>query len=518
MSNLKTVKYASFADNNFHGTFPPITISCTVVYMPSSYLPEERLKSRIFPNISVPSALISNRSGICSILVGSLLTMLRQTVLARGGSDYVSEIIITPSKFENIHVATTRVPTFGRNLEEPIHAYRTLGPLASLNLQMNAPPPPPADIIYDQELLAILSDHSITHRFLQSWRTMGVKPDTHFIIIFSEPSRPRAYVSLDSPISKTSSPAPFSSWSSTNDENMRAWSAMVRTNRSSPHSQSIVSRAASPTSGMGTDFITPYHHRAMESIVSHLSHSTSGSSSLHSQNITSHTASSEPMTNITSNSDYLFTEPLSTTRPLSHLPYSPTHANIGSSSYSPTHANVGSSSDYSIGYSQPQHMDSWAASHEPGVRANVTSSDDQMSQPSNLRSHDIDTWAASGVRENVASSSDHQMNDVCNLVSRAFNITPAEMASAKCCLSKTLLTMVVNHRSMLQVLEKLGLGDKNRFVDATTVTLPDGQVLAIAEIVKSFGWSYDSFRHKCSWYGWAEEVATSFQWSAPVPG
>jgi hypothetical protein len=103
----------------------PISISCTIVVMPSPSLPGGNLKSRIFPSLIVPSALVSNRCGINSIMIGSLLTLLRQKILAEGGiSDYISEVIVgASSRFDDMQVATTRVPEFGNNLEEPIHAY-----------------------------------------------------------------------------------------------------------------------------------------------------------------------------------------------------------------------------------------------------------------------------------------------------------------------------------------------------------------------------------------------------------
>lgn len=77
--------------------------------------------------------------------------------------------------------------------------------------------------------------------------------------------------------------------------------------------------------------------------------------------------------------------------------------------------------------------------------------------------------------------------------------------------------MVISHRSMVQILDALGLLEKNMFSDAKSVTFRDGQVFSSTDIVKEFGWTPDSFRHKCTWYGWAEQAATQLVWKGPIP-
>jgi hypothetical protein len=451
-----------FTDNNFQihdmELPPPISISCTIVVMPSPSLPGGNLKSRIFPSLIVPSALVSNRCGINSIMIGSLLTLLRQKILAEGGiSDYISEVIVgASSRFDDMQVATTRVPEFGNNLEEPIHAYRCLGLLTSLDLQMSLPPAPPAVILHDQELLALLPEKSASQEFLRSWSTMGVRPDTHFIVIFFKPEMPnisqrRSYISLDS---SPSSPAPLSPAYRPFDDDVRAWSAKVYPGGNSSQTQSIVSRAASSASGMETRVFS--------------------------------------------------TEYQPTTGSPSRLSYSPEgETNIIPTGYQPTpdllphllHSRLGASSP------QSQSIDSQAASPEYGMRTNTTATSHQP------------------ITEPILEVSSSPAVNICNLIGRTFSITGEELKSARYNSSeKKLLGMVMNHRSMIQVLERLGLVENNRFMDTKTLALPNGQVVAAVEVVKEFAWSPDSFRHKCSWYGWAEDVATSFQWNDPIPG
>jgi hypothetical protein len=81
-----------------------------------------------------------------------------------------------------------------------------------------------------------------------------------------------------------------------------------------------------------------------------------------------------------------------------------------------------------------------------------------------------------------------------------------------------LLGMVLNHRSMLHLLNTFGLLENNVFVDAKTITLYDGQVLSSVNVIKKFDWSTDSFKPKRTWYGWAEEAAQSSEWGGPIPG
>ena len=77
--------------------------------------------------------------------------------------------------------------------------------------------------------------------------------------------------------------------------------------------------------------------------------------------------------------------------------------------------------------------------------------------------------------------------------------------------------MATSHQAMVQILNTLGLLEKNLFSDVKSVTFRDGQVFSATDIVKDFQWSLDSFRHKCTWYGWAEHAAMQLVWKGPIP-
>jgi hypothetical protein len=311
-------------------------------------------------------------------MISSLLTLLRQTIaLESYPLDCIGELIIGEQPaYENIHIATTRVPTFGIELQQPSHGYRRLGAFTLLCGEMGIPPPHPDPIVLDRELLA-MKNNSVSQNFLQSWGPLGVVCDTHFIVIFYKPPTAVANMThlfaLDSYSSGashalSSGPASQNSPASRSDERLQAWvNTQTGGSDDSPQSQSIISRAESPASAA----------------FAHTSQTT------------------------TSAIAYLL--------------------------------------------------------HE------------------------------------------FKISESC--------LKAAKFNSGE----RVLLAMVTSHRAMVQILNTLGLLEKNMFSDAKSVTFRDGQVFSATDIVKEFRWSLDSFRHKCAWYGWAEHAATQLVWKGPIP-
>jgi hypothetical protein len=86
--------------------------------------------------------------------------------------------------------------------------------------------------------------------------------------------------------------------------------------------------------------------------------------------------------------------------------------------------------------------------------------------------------------------------------------------------AKSLIKMAWNHRAMVKILMVLMLHGRvtDNFIPSKTITLPDKTVLQAEAVVKKFGWSAESFKHKCAWYGWAETVARSKTWKGSIPG
>ena len=85
-------------------------------------------------------------------------------------------------------------------------------------------------------------------------------------------------------------------------------------------------------------------------------------------------------------------------------------------------------------------------------------------------------------------------------------------------MEKSLLAMVKNYKWILHLLRCLGLQDSNMlFTPSQTITFSGGLTLSAGDVVKHFGWTADSFKHKSVWYRWAAEVAVSQEWAGTPP-
>jgi hypothetical protein len=84
---------------------------------------------------------------------------------------------------------------------------------------------------------------------------------------------------------------------------------------------------------------------------------------------------------------------------------------------------------------------------------------------------------------------------------------------------KSILGMITNHHAMLEILMKLGLHGciTDAFISSMTVVL-NGRELQADSMVMGFEWTIDSFKHKCSWFGWVETAAKSKKWKGTAPG
>lgn len=80
--------------------------------------------------------------------------------------------------------------------------------------------------------------------------------------------------------------------------------------------------------------------------------------------------------------------------------------------------------------------------------------------------------------------------------------------------NKSLLSMLLNHRAMVHVLMQLGLYELRglAFSSLKVAKYPGGLELIAQDVLREFGWSVDSFMHKCTWYTWAESAVTSQEW------
>jgi hypothetical protein len=156
-------------------------ISCTTVLKPRN----RNVQSHTFLNLPITDELLGKRGGVRSVLIGSLLSVLRQRMLVESEvSDGLARILSgVESDRETVTVATTRVPIFGTDMQDPLNGYRPLARLTSINVQMEIPSH--SAIQYDRELLAArFGDDSDSKTFQRTWGPYGVTVENHFIIIF----------------------------------------------------------------------------------------------------------------------------------------------------------------------------------------------------------------------------------------------------------------------------------------------------------------------------------------------
>ena len=377
---------------------PPTTtsISCTAVLMPSS---TSALKSHTFLNLQVEEIYVSQRDDVKSILIGSLLCVLRQAISRTDGVPAILASIIGGC-LRDIVVATSKVPAFDDDAQNPLYGYRTLGTLELIPVNFETP-----SFMFDpeRELLAV---HSVedpkTERYFRFWRPCGIEVSTHFIIIFTNVGHP--------PLSTS--------------------------RHSSPRSYS------SPRGPFGNT-ITASRHSSVSFDDQH--------------------------------------------RTPSPLAINSTEANF-------------SLFGFDDAASQPV-LDSSASSNGilPAHFSNDTGSG--ISRPPSVSQYHPNTTIIDKIH-----NEHHIARDI------------LEKAVFRRWDAKLFLDMVLNHRYMSQVLIALQLQEcyGESCVASASVAL-DGRTWTAVEILKEFKWSFDSYNHKSTWYGWAENVARSFRWLEPVP-
>jgi hypothetical protein len=87
--------------------------------------------------------------------------------------------------------------------------------------------------------------------------------------------------------------------------------------------------------------------------------------------------------------------------------------------------------------------------------------------------------------------------------------------------SESLLAMVLNHRAMLHVLVKLRFFDpcaKSQSLKSKTITFDGNLQVSTEDVFRCFSWALDSFKHKLTWFSWAEKVANSSEWNYAASG
>ena len=106
------------------------------------------VESHTFLALTTDSAFVAHRvhkeGTNKSILVGTLLALLRQSLFVGDGVPVnLANILSGASRDhdEQITVATSQVPSFDRDFQNPTYVYRSLGVLRRVRINFDSPPP-----------------------------------------------------------------------------------------------------------------------------------------------------------------------------------------------------------------------------------------------------------------------------------------------------------------------------------------------------------------------------------------
>jgi hypothetical protein len=129
-------------------------------------------------------------------IIGTLLAFLRDRIPTECGISRDLANIINGGRpaLELVTIATSRVPSFRDDIQNPVNGYRSLGALLSIHVAKEIPSQ--ATVELNRELLAVdAGDRTITSDFLRTWAPFGLTTETHFIIIFTDSSIPTPNIS-----------------------------------------------------------------------------------------------------------------------------------------------------------------------------------------------------------------------------------------------------------------------------------------------------------------------------------
>jgi hypothetical protein len=212
-------------------------LSSTAVVMSAGQL----VQSHTFLRITIQDIFLSYRSGVRSIMVSTLVLALWASAQNDSTVPQCLRKLLSRScqDPDTIGVATSRLPSFGPDYQDPYNAFRRLGRLASL---ADGPEVLPETVDRWREVWAMDESSPLSQQFHQVWEPLGMEMETHFILIFI---LPKGYSVYSSPCNLISdallSPQPSQHFSREEFlSRWRNWSGfdMSRYNQSSSDSDS----------------------------------------------------------------------------------------------------------------------------------------------------------------------------------------------------------------------------------------------------------------------------------------
>ena len=167
-------------------------ISCSVVLQPYH---GSSMRSHTYLGVPIQRQCLSECDGVMVITTHNLLNALRDiSYVGDGVPKPLKDIISGSTNPMEIVAATTQVPSFDDDIENPIYGYRCFGALSFIDIPYQTPT---ATFDFRRDLLAVHSiDTPRTELFYQKWRRCGLRLENHFILIFRN-------ISLPPPLSAT---------------------------------------------------------------------------------------------------------------------------------------------------------------------------------------------------------------------------------------------------------------------------------------------------------------------------
>jgi hypothetical protein len=384
---------------------------------------------------------------------------------------------------QNIKFATTRVPSLDGVFKDPSRGYRILV-TPSLIDQLIAPP---ANTDNNRELFALRKNPQ-TLEYAAMYAPSGLNLETHFILIFNL-----------QPILPSPSLGPRSSTFSRNDINSWAWNAKDVSPIPSPTTSAT---APSPT----TSVISPSQSASVIVLptiqpgVLRRRSPLGVASVLTTSNYLPYPHESGGMTNTpfsTGCANTSYVVEAGNSDGMEHAPYLQYSDGNPTVTVDDVELDVQCSDENSATVGNPVM--------EPAITDGVEL-DDQRPYRNATASGTLTTWTGVDVMK------------LCHdLGSTHETIAAAKFRGG----ANSLLTMVLNHRAMMSVLQTLNfcdMGTRPPVAKGKVVTFDDGLKLSVEDVLHDFGWTWDSFKHKTTWYMWAEDAVRSSEWDSTQLG
>lgn len=454
-----------------------------------------------FP-LSISHRYLGDRAGVKSIMAGTLIELLRQSLFPGDGvPPSLADIISSPGSYPMLTIGTLAVPEFEK-YSVPRYGFKTFGLLSRIPQRLEQPPP---EFLFRGEICAVHSDEDpVTQQFQKNWSS-GWRLDltTFFIILFVEHFRVPSRSLLRNAVDRSPS-SPFQRAGANYNSPGLSESRTTDLFRYSPGDHT--------PSPLG-DFSQPLvdHSPGIQSLISPQSYFPFDPSASLSEPTYK---SSPPQT------DHLSAEALGWKSFAEGVSSQPVQLSI-----SPFYTYTNPVPDLMQNEAQPPHVQpeqshpESQSSNSPPAELVQTSNSPLDSLASSPRSQSVDSSVASPVPE-VSRGQVHTtaILDVCrkvgctdDLIQRAIRKTKREKQT-----DGGILVRILNYLAMAEVLTTMGYQSHAPDTTGEVMHQCNGTVMTGSELVGAFGWSIHSYRHKNTWFSWAARAVQTLRWNPEI--